>query len=161
MMKRLTNKRKPGVAMGALRDVLGDLLGDRNITEDEMKRIQAGDQETIRKISEAAPKEYQDRVGEVLTGVGKGGEELKKVLIGQATGHGMGVLGAGADPKDKLQIIGRMGSSAGIHQTIAEGNRLLQQLIEVTKANGGGTGTGNLKEDYVDYGPPLPKGVKG
>jgi hypothetical protein len=161
MMKRLTNKRKPGVAMGALRDVLGDLLGDRNITEDEMKRIQAGDQETIRKISEAAPKEYQDRVGEVLTGVGKGGEELKKVLIGQATGHGMGVLGAGADPKDKLQIIGRMGSSSGIHQTIAEGNRLLQQLIEVTKANGGGTGTGNLKEDYVDYGPPLPKGVKG
>jgi len=126
-----------------------------------MKRIQVGSASTIEEIVKGVPEKYKDRVKEVLTNVGKGGEDLKKTLIEGATGQAMGVMGAGADPKDKLQIIGRMGSSSGIHQTIAEGNRLLQQLIEVTKANGGGTGTGNLKEDYVDYGPPLPKGVKG
>jgi hypothetical protein len=140
-MKTLTNKRKLKKAAGKMTDVIGsDLLGDQTISGEDMKGIQAGDEETIKRIvGGVTGKENKERVKEILKGVGgKAGEEgLRKILTEQYTAQGVDLLGAGKDAGEKIQRIGRLGSSAGIHQTLTDQLRIMDQLLTVTKERAG------------------------
>lgn len=148
-MKRLTGKSVDRAA-GAATDVMGDLLGKAEITGQDMPGIRAGDTGTIEKILENVPKDNKDRVRQILTSMGKGakeGESLEELVRQQTTSQSADMLGEGADNKDKMQLIGRLGSSAGIHQTIADGNRILENLLTEVRKGRGKPGTDNFAED--------------
>lgn len=148
-MKRLTSK-KGNIAAGAATDVMGDLLGGAEITGKDMPGIRSGDVGTIEKILKDVPKDNRDQVRKILMGMGKGakeGESLEELVRQQTTGQSANMLGEDGSKKDKMQLIGRLGSSAGIHQTIADGNAILEKLLVEVRKGRGKPGTENFAED--------------